>query len=111
MKIKKLKLKNIFIFEDLNLKFKDGLNIIEINNKEINLKLMKILYAMYENDKHIGKINFDLSYRKPIVRPGLQREGGGAVWAEIPRGPEMDSSVTAVLGPADPKPSPHRPGG
>lgn len=62
MKIKKLKLKNIFIFEDLNLKFKDGLNIIEINNKEINLKLMKILYAMYENDKHIGKINFDLSY-------------------------------------------------
>jgi len=62
LKIKTIKLKNIFIFEDFIIKFKEGLNIINFNDRKINLNIMKVLYAMYENDKHIGKVNFDLSY-------------------------------------------------
>ncbi|WP_195251341.1 AAA family ATPase [Romboutsia sp. 1001713B170207_170306_H8] len=62
MNIKSLSLNNIISFDRLELIFSSGINIIEQKNIEINTKILKLIYAMYNNNTHIGKCNFDLAY-------------------------------------------------
>ena len=62
LNIKKLNINNMMIFDKFEINFTKGINTIKYGSENINTAIIKIIYAMHANDKHIGKCNFDLAY-------------------------------------------------